>query len=199
MAWLDAEVGPGKVFLDIGANVGSYTLIAASSGATCIAVEPMFANYGKLGKNLALNNLLGSTLKLAGAIGAQPGPQEFHIQDMQPGSASHILGTAGAAKVTWHTEPVMVWTMDQLLSLCGDVPRHIKIDTDGNEQDVIKGMAATLAEPNTQSVMMEYRLKDEEQTQAFFAQHGWRQAEKFDEREGKKIGDIAYGLFRRAI
>ena len=191
------SVQAGEVFVDVGANVCSYTLIAASRGARVVAVEPFARNIGRLCENLAANNLLGNVLMLLGALGAVPGPQQFHISDMSQGSASHILGDTGPHKPTFHATPVMVWTLDQLLPLCGDVPRYIKIDTDGNEKQVLQGMVGALADANTKGVLLEYRLADEEATREFFGQQGWQQVEKFDQRDGKSMGPIAYGLFQR--
>src|SRR3990167_8594009 len=46
----------GSIFIDVGANVGSYTLIAVACGLRPVAIEPHFHSYAKLCENLALND-----------------------------------------------------------------------------------------------------------------------------------------------
>jgi FkbM family methyltransferase len=49
---------PESLFMDVGANVGSYTVLAAGAvGATVIAVEPLPSTFAKLQRNIAYNNL----------------------------------------------------------------------------------------------------------------------------------------------
>lgn len=191
------RVKPGELFIDVGANVGAYTLIAATAGARVIAIEPFYANAGRMGENLALNNALRNVLLLQMALGEEDGVTEFHIGDLRAGSASHILGPVYPAKPTFHTVPVLVMPLDALQPVMGDVPRYIKIDTDGNEQSVLKGMTATLQHPATQAVMLEYRLPDEPAVLTWFKNYGYRQTERYNEREGKQIQGVAYGLFER--
>ena len=50
-----ANVKPGDVFVDIGANVGQFSLLAASLGATVHAFEPSPDNMEALKRNLDLN------------------------------------------------------------------------------------------------------------------------------------------------
>ena len=191
------RVKPGELFIDVGANVGPYTLIAATAGCRVIAIEPFFANAARMGENLALNNVGGNVLVLTMALGDGDGVAQFHISDMRAGSASHILGEVFPAKPTFHTVPVLVMPLDALQPIMGDGPRYIKIDTDGNEQSVLKGMTATLQAPQTQAVLLEYRLPDEPVVVSWFKRIGYRQAERYTEREGKQIEGVAYGLFER--
>src|SRR5690348_12226910 len=55
--WLEREVTPGDVLYDVGANVGTFSLVAAvARGASVVAFEPGYANYARLCENLALNS-----------------------------------------------------------------------------------------------------------------------------------------------
>lgn len=191
------RVKPGELFIDVGANVGPYTLIAATNGCRVIAIEPFFANAARMCENLALNNVSNNVLVLAIALGDQSGVAQFHISDMRAGSASHILGDVFPAKPTFHAVPVMVMPLDSMMPIMGEGPRYIKIDTDGNEQEVLKGMTGTIQAPETQAVLLEYRLGDEPAVAAWFQGVGFRQVEKYDERDGKAIQNVAYGLFER--
>lgn len=191
------RVKPGELFIDVGANVGAYTLIAATGGARVIAIEPFFANAARMCENLALNNVGANVLVLTMALGHDSGVAQFHISDMRAGSASHILGEVFPAKPTFHTVPVLVMPLDSMMPTFGEGPRYIKIDTDGNEQSVLKGMAGTIQAPETQAVLLEYRLKDEPAVGAWFQGVGFRQVEKYDQRGDQPLQGIAYGLFER--
>jgi Met-10+ like-protein len=61
---------PGDLFADIGANVGSYTVLAAGvCGARVVAVEPGPAAGAALAKNIALNRLGDRVSVAAVALG----------------------------------------------------------------------------------------------------------------------------------
>ena len=191
------RVKPGELFIDVGANVGPYTLIAATNGCRVMAIEPFFKNVERLCENLALNNVAANALVLMQALGERVNVEQFHISDMAYGSASHYLGDVGPRKIAFHMYPVLVTPLDTLQVFMGPGPRYIKIDTDGHEQQVLKGMTETLQQPETQAVLLEYRLKDEDAVLAFFASVGMMLVSKYDERDGKKLDRIAYGLFER--
>lgn len=72
MAFLLHLLCPGDTFLDVGANVGSYTVLAAGAlGAHAIAVEPIPAALATLQDNLALK-AIGDRVKVIGAcLGAR--------------------------------------------------------------------------------------------------------------------------------
>ena len=46
---------PDNLFLDVGANIGSYSILAASLGARCLAFEPVPTAYEHLLENINLN------------------------------------------------------------------------------------------------------------------------------------------------
>src|SRR5258708_1543581 len=59
------ELKPGSVFYDVGANVGLYTLLAATLVAPgrVYAIEPLAANVGYLRKHLALNGIQNTEMQ----------------------------------------------------------------------------------------------------------------------------------------
>jgi len=63
---------PDDLFVDLGANVGTYSVIAAGiAGARCIAVEPNEAAIDSLQRNLAINSLAGIVEIHQMGVGAQ--------------------------------------------------------------------------------------------------------------------------------
>ena len=56
--WIDGTRSPADLFVDVGANVGSYTLLACSvRGARGICFEPVPLTYQRLLDNLRLNDM----------------------------------------------------------------------------------------------------------------------------------------------
>lgn len=64
----------GDVFLDVGANVGVFSLLAAAvPGAEIYAFEPSSDSIPRIEENFALNHLGGRAHVVAAAVGAEPG------------------------------------------------------------------------------------------------------------------------------
>ncbi len=130
-AWIEA-MPPGSVLYDVGANVGSYTLLAASLGHTVVAIEPGFANYARLCENVLLNDLGPLVIPVCVALGEHPCGYTLIEQDEHP-------GYSGGSRRMWCS----VFRLDDLLRYLPR-PTHIKVDVDGREYGVIQGMGGML-------------------------------------------------------
>lgn len=192
-----AQQFPGAIFWDVGANVGSYALLAAKLGLKVVAIEPSYENYRALCRNLALNNLLGEVIALSCAASDKNGFDWFHYAGgMHSGAALHILG--GDQKQSFHKQQVMVWTLDFVRQIVGfPGPQFVKIDVDGGELAVIKGGQEFFKSADTIGLLIEMRLSDEKEIVVLLGDMGWRISGRFDERGGKKISGVAYGAFVR--
>ena len=87
--------GAGEVLYDIGANVGGVTLAAAavhSGNVRIVAIEPSFANFESLVRNLARNNLLPAIIPLQVALLDRTGMLPLNYQSLAPGTAYHEVG-----------------------------------------------------------------------------------------------------------
>ena len=187
-------------FIDVGANVGSYTLVALAKGdISVVAIEPGFPNYHQLCRNLALNGLLAKALCLQIALGDMNGYTWLKYSDMRPG-ASFLRTTPDPRKEAWHQQLVLQWTMDNLLSGFTYEPGarlFIKMDVDGTEMAILKGATATLQNPILQGMMIEMQRPEEDAIRNYLHQSGWILKERFDQRDGKQIANIVYGQFER--
>jgi FkbM family methyltransferase len=138
---------PGDLFLDVGANVGSYTVIAAGAvGARVVAVEPVPSTFAHLGDNILLNGLAGRVSMKCLSLSDRAGLVRF-TSDLD--SVNHILadGEEGACI------EVPATTLDDLVG--NDVPVAIKIDVEGHEFAVLRGAEKTLSAPGLLVVVME--------------------------------------------
>ncbi len=115
----------GDSFVDVGANIGLYTLPAAAKKARVVSVEPSARNRGRLEENLALNGL--SSVKIeACALGETEGEMAFCDAD----ALAHVELNGTGLKVP-------VRTLDSILPE-GEISL-LKADVEGFELSVFKG------------------------------------------------------------
>ncbi len=148
MAYVLHTIGTDDVFVDIGANVGSYTILAcAARGARGFCFEPVPATFERLRANLELNDIAGRVAALNVGVSDEAGALAFTAGE---NACNHVLASdeqaAGAVRVE-------VVPLDTAL---GDAePTMIKIDVEGFETRVLRGADATLRKPSLHSVIME--------------------------------------------
>lgn len=135
---------PGAVFVDIGANVGYYSLVAAprvGPDGRIFAFEPMSEPFARLADNIRRNRLTQVTpLKLALVALPQTAVMGL-VNRSNSGTASLGLATVEAAQ----TESVECSTLDLLAESWNfDRLDLVKIDVEGFEQAVLLGARNTL-------------------------------------------------------
>ena len=195
--WL-REIPRGSCLMDLGANVGSYALLAIALGLQVVALEPGFANYARLCDNLVLNNYLDKCVALQCAVAGQNRLDWFQYRDLSPGSASHIIGQPpGQKPVFFHRQPVQVWRLDDLVSFWKlPPPQYLKLDIDGGESQALAGAEETLK--GVQGMMAEVKPDQEASILAHLSERGFDLQARFDERGGRKMGVAYVQLARRA-
>lgn len=163
--WLLHRFRPGDVLFDVGANIGIYTLLAASHnpGGTVIAIEPMPANAARLCDNVTLNALVNVTSCCLGAS-ARAGIADFHLASLEAGSSMHSFGDGEMTREFGENVAmrlaVPVTTVDLLAERFG-TPALMKIDVDGAEDDVLRGAAAVLRNASLRSLLVEFNWTSE--------------------------------------
>lgn len=130
MSFVLHALKPGDTFVDIGANIGSYTVLASKvCGAETIAVEPDPDTVQKLRRNVEVNALESKVTIFQTALGSSIGRIRFTIG----------LDTVNKVAIDNQSETrdVPLTTLDALLT---DVsPRVIKMDVEGFEAEVLGG------------------------------------------------------------
>ncbi|HEX4150720.1 MAG TPA: FkbM family methyltransferase [Steroidobacteraceae bacterium] len=148
MAYVLHVLRSTDLFVDIGANVGSYTILACKGvGASGIAVEPIPATYIRLQENIRLNRLENTVVCLNIGIGEAAGTIRF-TDSLD--TVNHALAN-GESDVG--TIDVQVSMLDGIMK--DNAPSLIKIDVEGYETPVLKGAAETLQKASLHSVIME--------------------------------------------
>lgn len=131
-------VKPGDLVFDIGANRGDKTAIFLDHGARVVAVEPDAEVAAALSARFA-----GSTRChiVEAGVGAQVGAQEFQVSPHSTRStfAADRMRTLEDG-VEYGAGPVVrITTLDELIAAHG-VPKFCKIDVEGYEPEVFRGL-----------------------------------------------------------
>src|SRR5712691_5879788 len=136
----------GDLFLDIGANVGSYTVLASGvCRATTWAFEPDPETVRDLKRNIAVNNLNALVTVFELALGSLDGVIPFTVG---LGPANRVA-TAGE-------ENIRTVNRQRLDALIGTRrPVMLKMDVEGHEEEVLRGAQALLASDCLKAVELE--------------------------------------------
>jgi FkbM family methyltransferase len=131
-------VAPGMTVVDVGANLGFFSLMVAPllrPGGRILALEPSPRTFAKLGRTIERNRLGDVVTALNSGCAAAPGSATLHQVSASSGNATILAEGDG--------EAIHLVRLDDLeLSGVG----LVKIDTEGYESEVLKGAERLLAE-----------------------------------------------------
>lgn len=156
---------PGDVFIDVGANVGSYSIWAAEQGAEVVALEPAEDTFALLSENIALNKY--PIRAIQAAVGASCGTARF-TKGLDAVNRLHPEGAVETAVVT-------------IDSVAGNnVVAGMKIDVEGLEIDVLRGCGRALSEHRIKLIQLEWNVTsrdyggaDRQPVADLLAKHGY--------------------------
>lgn len=135
------------MFMDIGSNIGSYTVLASGAiGCRSIAIEPIPSTYEHLKNNIAVNRMENRIEALNIGLGSKHSTLLF--TDTQD-TVNHV-----AVEGEKDTTEVYVQTLDEILQ-SRTCPILIKIDVEGFETEVLLGGKNTLNSPDLKAVIIE--------------------------------------------
>jgi len=153
-------LSPGDRVIDIGANIGAFTILAArivGPAGQVIAVEPATDTFRQLERNLALNNLTNAIAKRT-AVGETPGTASLHVA--HNAVFTSLYREIAAQATSDRIEEVTIVTLDQLLEENGWNRCHfLKLDCEGAEHGIIRGMSAATAAKIDQIGMELHRVE----------------------------------------
>lgn len=126
----DTHFNRGGVVVDIGANIGTFSLFAAQFADRVYAVEPEPHNLKALKNNIIINNMNDKVITIPYGISDFKGTAVIH--DSGGGSSIKDDGSFGAE--------IEIMTLDNLFSLYQiDSVDVLKIDVEGSEVEIILG------------------------------------------------------------
>ncbi|MGH9315331.1 MAG: FkbM family methyltransferase [Vicinamibacterales bacterium] len=154
---LDALLAPGMTVIDVGANWGYFTLVAASivgPRGRVIALEPEPRLFDLLEQNLRLNGLSHATA-LREAATDRASTMALHTFDENCanwGVSSVVRAQPGAVATTVAGRP-----LDAVVRDAGLASIHlVKIDVEGHELEVLAGMACGLRAGRYRRLIVEW-------------------------------------------
>jgi FkbM family methyltransferase len=153
MAFVLHFLRAGDMFADVGANVGSYTILASGViGCRTVAFEPDPAAAAALERNVSLNKIAERVELRIAAVGRRDGEVRFSIG---LDTENHVLSGSDA---TGRSVPMQ--SLDRALFGNDRVPILIKMDVEGHEAEVLRGARALLREPRLKGILTESRSPD---------------------------------------
>ncbi|MCB0577555.1 MAG: FkbM family methyltransferase [Saprospiraceae bacterium] len=145
MAFLLHFLRPEDLFADIGANIGSYTVLAGGvANCRVFSAEPVPATFNHLQDNVLINHLSEKVQLCNAGIGAETGRLSF----------TRSLDTTNHVAVAGEkdTIEVPVTLLDEAI---GETPRLIKIDVEGFEMAVLQGAKRILSDTHLKALIVE--------------------------------------------
>ncbi|MGH0029409.1 MAG: FkbM family methyltransferase [Myxococcota bacterium] len=153
--WFTRSVGPGDTVVDVGANVGYYTLLAArlvGDAGRVFAFEPDPVSFGVLERNVRLNGLSNVVLEQK-AVSDAAGSIRLYIAPNNKGD--HRIYQPEEAARREYVDVDAVALDDYLAGHPGPVD-FVKIDTQGAEVAILEGMPRTLRENPDLRMVIEF-------------------------------------------
>ena len=173
--WLNA-LHSGDVLIDVGANIGLYSLYAASRVKHVYAIEPHIMTAQSLLRNVAINNWQDKITVLTTAVGGSSALVNFYYRKFQPGSSGHQcqrpLGEDGAEFEPVAIERKQMISVGDIIS-CEEPSVAIKIDVDGLELDVLRGCHWLFRRKQIKSLQVEIHPHTRDDIASLLRDYGW--------------------------
>lgn len=136
------------LFVDIGANVGTYTVLAgAVKKAQVVAIEPIPDTFRKLTAHVQINRCEAVDLLNLG-VGSTKGQLRF---SSALDAENHVVTDSEVDHI--ESVEIPVETLDDIL--CESFPTMIKMDVEGFESVVMRGGVKTFSAKTLQAVLIE--------------------------------------------
>lgn len=153
MAFVLHVLRSDDLFVDVGANVGSYTVLAGKVvGARILSFEPIDTTFRHLCDNISLNGLSERVDARRVSVGAKSGivAMTCHLDTVNHVMAEHDSDPSTLVPQT---------TLDE--ALAGRSAFMIKLDVEGYELEVLRGASRTLDDPALQCLLVEFGHVDQ--------------------------------------
>jgi FkbM family methyltransferase len=159
LAAMMRAVGPGDVVYDIGSQFGVYSIFLAGvvgEHGCVVAFEPQRESFEQLQKNIGLNHRT-NIRSYEQALGERSSPGKLYIGTMVGNSSLLPDAIAGAGESnSVPFQEVSIMEGDILVKNDNlPIPTAVKIDVEGSEYAVIKGLQKTLADSRCSLVCIE--------------------------------------------
>ncbi len=150
------DIKEPTMFVDIGANLGYFSLLAASKGIPTVAFEPVKENYELFSKSIKDNKYdIINLHKLA--LGNARGKVTINLSKTNMGACSVRL-----MNIDDKSEECKMDTFDSFFSEESSHALIVKIDAEHMEKDIVTGMVETLKKGTIRCVIIEISVNRDE-------------------------------------
>lgn len=182
--WINAKGGKNKIFYDIGANMGLFTIFYSKKfGGMTYAFEPSFLNLNLIRKNISLNQIERKVFVIPNPLYDKPIFSNLFQMRSKAGDAgttfkdkkvkNYMLSTMPKAKKNFTGLKVMGQSIDNLvIKKLIKKPNLIKIDVDGNETEVLNGAKKTIRESKKISILVEIQSYNKKKAERLLKSFG---------------------------
>jgi len=200
IGWLQRQLKAGDVFLDIGANVGTFSIYAArhlSDEGHVYACEPHLPTTVQLLQNVVINELESRVSVISIAASGSDEFVPFRYKRWRQGASGSQLGaeTGLAMAKQVGTELKCGMRVDTMIEK-GVIraPDLIKIDTDGHEVQILSGMTNLLRSKKPRSLRVEVQEGQLPQQLELMRSCGYDLVDKHIGKKWKRALDRGRGL-----
>ena len=165
------NLAPGDVFVDIGANIGYDSLLAArrvGPEGKVVAIEASPSTFALLQANLKLNAYAKNARAVQVAASDRPGTLNLYdVSEYNIGAATTIASRGGILAATVQARPVLeILDPDEIERV-----RLIKIDVEGAESPNLSNILDSIDFfPRTMDIVVETSPADDEASKTVFSQ-----------------------------
>jgi FkbM family methyltransferase len=149
MAFVLHFLRPGDCFVDVGANIGAYSILAAVTGAKVLSFEPVERTFEALLDNIHLNRMQLQIDARRQAIGNAAGTLQMTVD-----SDTTNRALVAAERYEGSVGEVQQMTLDHVLQT-SPTPTLIKVDVEGYEAQVLAAGERVLSTPRLEALILE--------------------------------------------
>ena len=175
------------LLIDVGANIGIYSLYAATvnNSISVFSVEPVPDTFRELNANIELNMKTNQISTFMVALSYESGSGTLKNVDPRLGSSGAQIQIVASGD----NASTKVLSGDRLLKDEWKKRDHgkkvmIKIDTDGNELDVLNGFIEAFRDGSIVTVLVETHPNNRNEIESFFRSLDFREDESYLSVEG---------------
>ncbi len=150
MAFILHVLRPGDLFVDVGANVGAYTILASkNAGAKTVAFEPSKSSFLHLVENVNRNDI-GHLVDTRQCGAGATKSRVYFTKELD--TVNHVVLQQGESDSEALHE-VEIITLNEYFT--SSPPQVMKIDVEGFEWNVLSGATNLLASPDLKAIVIE--------------------------------------------
>ena len=149
---------PNDIFVDVGANIGLYSVLAAplvGDGGRVIAFEPCRRTFGRLSENIRRNGFQ-NTHCVHAALSDHSGTCHLYAAKDERDAWNSLARPTGSETFTAEETVTMTWDDYSTAHALENRATLMKIDVEGWELAVLNGASRGLSQPNAPVLQVEF-------------------------------------------